>query len=79
MRCGRLVRIWKVCRGQSAIVAKTRAMKSSLTSSWKRSLMLFTKMRRGARHCAGWPISSGTSRAFPVQTGPPFVSFVRPA
>jgi hypothetical protein len=44
-----------------AIVANTRAMKSSGTASWNRSDIELTKMRRGFRHRNGSSSLSGCS------------------
>jgi len=75
----RFVRIWNVCCGASAITAKTLSMNASGTSSWNRSLMLFTKMRAGFFQESGAANISGTKRASPVHTGPRFVNLVRPS
>lgn len=42
---------------------------SSVTFSWKVSLMLLTKIRRGFRQRSGWPRASGWKRISPVQRG----------
>jgi len=43
-----------VCAFASAITSKTSQMKSNGTSSWNKSLMLFTKIILGLRHRNGW-------------------------
>ena len=60
-RSGRFVSTWKVCQSARRIVSNTCPTYSSGISSWKRSLMLLTKIMRGFRHDSGSSSRSGRS------------------
>ena len=66
MRTCRLVRIWKICRGHSAITATTRSMKASGTASWNRSPIELTNTRLGLRQASGASSTRSTQATLPV-------------
>ena len=78
MRSGRFVSTWNVCRFAAGITMNTRKIASSDRFSWNRSLMEFTKIRRGFRHRSGRSSIDSTSCTLPVQRGPCDVDFTSP-
>jgi hypothetical protein len=68
-----------VCCGAIAATANTPSMNASGTSSWNRSDIELTKMRRGFFHRSGIDsVARSPSAILPVQTGPAFDCCVRP-
>lgn len=79
MRACRLLRIWYVWWGVSAMTANTLAMNSSGTFLWNRSDREFTKILAGFLQCMGSVRRWSRRLMRPLQSTPLSVSLVVPA